>query len=136
MKSLRFLLGLVAGLALMLAGLLLEGGSVLSLVDVGAALIVAGGALGSTLIANPLGRLGAAPQGDVEALRAILSAAGRGALLAGFVGALLGAVHVFANLARPEHIGPGVALAFLSVAYGFGFNVFIARPLAEDRHAR
>ncbi len=141
MQSLRLVFGLAVGLSLMLAGLLLEGGNVSHLVSVPAAILVLGGALGSAIIANPFAHFGYALRvvfrtakllrTEADGAQRVYAAVGKGALLSGFLGAMLGAIHVFANLEKPEFIGPGVALAFISVAYGFGLNVFIAQPLVS-----
>ena len=86
-----------------------------------AAIVVGAGALASVLIAFPLatwtdsvkvvfGKV-AAQRGDARRAQRFFAVAGRGALLSGFLGALLGAVQIFRNFDRPEAIGPGVALA-------------------------
>ncbi len=146
MQTLRLVFGLAAGLALMLAGLLLEGGNVSHLVSVPASILVLGGALGSAIIANPFAHFGYAvrvvfrsaklPRAEADGAQRVFAALGKGALLSGFLGAMLGAIHVFANLDKPEFIGPGVALAVVSIAYGFGLNVFVAQPLVSLARAK
>lgn len=146
MQTLRLAFGLAVGLGLMLAGLLLEGGHVSSLVSPAAAILVLGGGLGSAIIANPFAHFGHAlkvvflaakrPKAEADGAARIYAAFGKGAFLSGFLGAVLGAIHVFANLDKPEFIGPGVALAFVSIAYGFGLNVFFAQPLVALARAK
>ncbi len=146
MQTLRLVCGLAAGLALMLAGLLLEGGHVATLVNGSAALLVLGGGLGASIIANPFAHFGYAlkvvlrsaklPKAEADGAQRLFAAFGKGAFLSGFLAAMLGAIHVFANLDKPEFIGPGVALAFLGIAYGFAANVFVAQPLVTLARAK
>lgn len=146
MQSFRLFFGLALGLAMMLAGLLLEGGHVALLLSVPAAVVVGGGTLGAAIIANPFKSFGYAfnavfrsaklPRAEADAATRVFAAAGKGALLSGFLGAILGAIHVFTNLDKPEFIGPGVALAIISIAYGFGINVFLAQPFASLARAK
>ncbi len=140
MHSMRALAGLVLGLALMVVASLLEGANLRALFFLPAAIVVGAGAVAAVVIAFPLATCGeslravfgnSAERGDARRAQRFFAVAGRGALLSGFLGALLGAVHIFQNFDRPEAIGPGVALALLSIAYGFGANVFLAQPLAS-----
>ncbi len=62
----------------------------------------------------------------------------------GILGAVLGLIHVMENLAYPERIGPGIAVAFVATLYGVGAaNIFflpigkkIKRKAIIDGHAR
>ncbi len=48
----------------------------------------------------------------------------------GVLGAVLGLMHVMANLNQPEKIGPGIAVAFVATIYGVGYANVVALPFA------
>jgi chemotaxis protein MotA len=48
----------------------------------------------------------------------------------GVLGAVLGLMHVMANLDKPETIGPGIAVAFVATIYGVGFANCVALPFS------
>jgi chemotaxis protein MotA len=48
----------------------------------------------------------------------------------GVLGAVLGLIHVMANLQNPEAIGPGIAVAFVATIYGVGYANIIALPIS------
>jgi len=46
----------------------------------------------------------------------------------GVLGAVLGLIHVMQNLANPNAIGPGIAVAFVATVYGVGFANLVCMP--------
>ncbi len=46
----------------------------------------------------------------------------------GVLGAVLGLMHVMANLDKPAMIGPGIAVAFVATVYGVGFANVVCLP--------
>jgi chemotaxis protein MotA len=48
----------------------------------------------------------------------------------GVLGAVLGLMHVMANLNQPERIGPGIAVAFVATVYGVGYANVVALPFS------
>ena len=48
----------------------------------------------------------------------------------GFVGFLIGCVIILVNIDNPAHIGPGMAIAILTVLYGIFFKYLICKPIA------
>lgn len=53
----------------------------------------------------------------------------------GIVGAVLGLIQVMSHLAEPEHLGSGIATAFVATIYGVGSANLIFLPLAERLRA-
>ena len=49
----------------------------------------------------------------------------------GIMGSVLGLIQAMANLASPEALGHGIAVAFVSTLYGQGFSNLIVFPLAK-----
>jgi chemotaxis protein MotA len=49
----------------------------------------------------------------------------------GIIGAVLGLIHVMNNLADPNLLGPGIAVAFVATIYGVGFANFLFLPMAN-----
>ena len=48
----------------------------------------------------------------------------------GVLGAVLGLIHVMANLDNPAAIGPGIAVAFVATIYGVGYANIVCMPAA------
>ena len=46
----------------------------------------------------------------------------------GVLGAVLGLIHVMQNLANPNAIGPGIAVAFVATVYGVGYANLVCIP--------
>lgn len=95
---------LAAGFTIMtvtiVAGLLLEGGHLGSLLERNQFLIVLGGVVtGFTMSGMNWG------------------AAARGALFAGVIGNIMGMIHVMQNLDKQQSIGPGIAVAFVGTVF-------------------
>lgn len=53
----------------------------------------------------------------------------------GIIGAILGLIQVMNNIADPEALGTGIAVAFVATIYGVGFANLIYLPLAEKLKA-
>lgn len=49
----------------------------------------------------------------------------------GIVGAVLGLIHVMAQLEDPSALGPGIATAFVATVYGVGFANLLAMPMSQ-----
>lgn len=48
----------------------------------------------------------------------------------GIIGAVMGLIHVMENLADPEALGPGIAVAFVATIYGVGMANLFFLPMA------
>jgi len=199
------ILGLIVGFAAILVGQVLEGGSIHSIIQVTAALIVFGGTIGAVLINYPLHTImlavknlkkvlfnpkvqprelikqigeyatiarkegllalepkikeiddpffakglqlivdGTEPQATKEILEVdmayaeeydmtsakVFESAGGYAPTIGILGAVLGLIHVMENLAEPEKLGAGIAVAFVATVYGVGSANLLWLPIA------
>lgn len=49
----------------------------------------------------------------------------------GIIGAVMGLIHVMENLAEPEALGPGIAVAFVATIYGVGLANLLFLPMAN-----
>ena len=49
----------------------------------------------------------------------------------GIIGAVMGLIHVMRNLADPEQLGPGIAIAFVATIYGVAFANLFLLPVAN-----
>jgi len=49
----------------------------------------------------------------------------------GIIGAVIGLIHVMRNLADPNELGPGIAIAFVATIYGVGFANLLLLPIAN-----
>ncbi len=49
----------------------------------------------------------------------------------GIIGAVIGLIHVMRNLANPDELGPGIAIAFVATIYGVGFANLLILPIAN-----
>ncbi|GAB1258065.1 flagellar motor protein [Aurantivibrio plasticivorans] len=49
----------------------------------------------------------------------------------GIIGAVIGLIHVMRNLADPNELGPGIAIAFVATIYGVGFANLLLIPIAN-----
>lgn len=150
MKKFRNIAGLALGAGLILAGMLLEGGHLSSICQFTAFLMVMGPVFGFALMAYPLsflkvgmrilftGNIGSAAQN--AQVRQAFTQLGKVAIIAAFISAFIGMAHVFDHLNSPDQIGPGVAVAFVSLLYGFGFKLFVVMPIeaatTQDRHTQ
>ena len=54
----------------------------------------------------------------------------------GWIGTAIGFVHMLANLADPNAIGPALAVAFLTAFYGHFISIAVFHPMARDLAAR
>jgi len=203
--------GILIGLSALLGGQLLEGGTLDSILQPTAAIIVFGGTLGAVLIAHPFGTFvravadlrkaflngghGSLPMieyitdiaiksksdgllalepelneievpflkkglqlvidgEEPERIREILEielqyseeyseasaglfeSAGGFAPTIGILGAVLGLIQVMENLAEPDKLGAGIAVAFVATVYGVGSANLLWLPLAEKLKKR
>lgn len=62
--------------------------------------------------------------------------AGNYAMASGFVGILIGAILMLANIDEPAAIGPGLAIAILTVLYGVFLKYFIFTPISRGMDQR
>ncbi len=49
----------------------------------------------------------------------------------GIIGAVMGLIHVMNNLADPNQLGPGIAVAFVATIYGVGLANMVFLPIAS-----
>ena len=49
----------------------------------------------------------------------------------GIIGAVMGLIHVMSNLADPDQLGPGIAIAFVATIYGVAFANLFLLPVAN-----
>ncbi len=66
-----------------------------------------------------------------EASAALFESAGGFAPTIGILGAVLGLIQVMENLAEPDKLGAGIAVAFVATVYGVGSANLLWLPLAE-----
>ena len=145
----RPLVGTFIVLASIIGAHLAEGGEWGRLIQAGAALLVFGGTLGMIVIGcglgGPAGGLRALlfgspdEQTDFGPLRRALYLVIHGAPLAGFVGTVLGLIHVLQNLSDPSQVGSGMAVALIALFYGvvmamiaYGLVVMVERRDGGD----
>lgn len=53
----------------------------------------------------------------------------------GILGAVMGLIHVMGNLAEPDQLGSGIAIAFVATIYGVGFANLIFIPIGNKLKA-
>lgn len=139
----KALVGLGLGSALMLAGLMLEGGHLSSIIDIAAFCLVAGATTGMSLLNLSWRQIVDAYSDALNGKpteAAVFKRIGRNALSAGLVGAFSGIVQIVRNLSQPDQIGPALALALMCLLYGFlaylifglGFETAVVTP--NQRH--
>ncbi len=69
-------------------------------------------------------------QRDLDAVRFYESMGGYSPTI-GIIGAVMGLIHVMRNLADPEQLGPGIALAFVATIYGVAVANLFLLPVAN-----
>ncbi len=127
-------------------GVLLEGGRLSIFIQISAILIVGGGALGALLVGYPWSAIRnglllaltgrhAIRSAYLDAAR-VFRAMGDMAFLAGFLGVIIGVIHVLMNLDNLGQAGAGFATALVSALYGLLAKLFIGKALADSFAAR
>jgi len=71
-----------------------------------------------------------------EASAGVFESAGGYAPTIGILGAVLGLIHVMENLAEPDRLGAGIAVAFVATVYGVGSANLFWLPVAEKLKKR
>ncbi len=71
-----------------------------------------------------------------EASAGVFESAGGYAPTIGILGAVLGLIHVMENLAEPDMLGAGIAVAFVATVYGVGSANLFWLPVAEKLKKR
>lgn len=69
-------------------------------------------------------------QRDLDAIKFYESMGGY-APTVGIIGAVMGLIHVMRNLADPEQLGPGIAIAFVATIYGVALANLLLIPIAN-----
>jgi chemotaxis protein MotA len=69
-------------------------------------------------------------QRDLDAVRFYESMGGYSPTI-GIIGAVMGLIHVMRNLADPNELGPGIAIAFVATIYGVAFANLFLLPIAN-----
>lgn len=69
-------------------------------------------------------------QSYMEAVRVYESMGGYSPTI-GIIGAVMGLIHVMRNLADPEQLGPGIAVAFVATIYGVALANLFLLPVAN-----
>ena len=136
----RFL-GLLICLAVMVIAITM-GGPLASFIDIQSGLLVIGVGLGAVLFGHGGAGLalifeaafGVVERSDAASARAATCTARRSFQGAGWIGLLIGSVLMLQNMADPSAIGPAVAVAILSLLYGYATSALIWSP-AEQRMA-
>ncbi len=137
----RMGLGIGFGVVMMALALMLEGGHLSSLMQGTAFVVVGGGTFGLMVMsfsakAHVLAwRTAASKETDAASLtltERYFQLMGAGFINFGFGGATLGLITAMENLGNPEKIGPGIAVAFTAVVYGFGLRLFVADPVRAE----
>jgi chemotaxis protein MotA len=73
---------------------------------------------------------GVTEQRDVDAAKFYESMGGYAPTI-GIIGAVMGLIHVMGNLADPDQLGPGIAVAFVATIYGVGLANLLFLPVAS-----
>ncbi len=68
-------------------------------------------------------------QRDLDAAKFFESMGGYAPTI-GIIGAVIGLIHVMSNLADPEQVGPGIAIAFVATIYGVALANLLLLPIA------
>lgn len=101
-------------------------GSLALFIDIGSMLIVLGITLGMALIALRFSEIFASLFGSTHYLnRTTVFFLGNTFFLAGAIGTLIGVVLMLAHLDDPAALGPGLAVALLTLIYGFTLKFII-----------
>ena len=109
-------------------------------IDSPSAILVFGGMLGILLLSHEadtwklflhflLQQSRAFSQDDRETLDAFLQTAGRGSLACGGLGTVVGLIIMLGNLDDPAAIGPGMAVALLTILYALLLSELVIRPM-------
>lgn len=69
-------------------------------------------------------------QRDLDAIKFFESMGGYAPTI-GIIGAVMGLIHVMRNLADPEQLGPGIAIAFVATIYGVALANLLFLPVAN-----
>lgn len=69
-------------------------------------------------------------QRDLDAIKFFESMGGYAPTI-GIIGAVMGLIHVMRNLADPEQLGPGIAVAFVATIYGVALANLLFIPIAN-----
>lgn len=69
-------------------------------------------------------------QRDLDAIKFYESMGGYAPTI-GIIGAVMGLIHVMRNLADPEQLGPGIAVAFVATIYGVALANLLFIPVAN-----
>lgn len=69
-------------------------------------------------------------QRDLDSIKFFESMGGY-APTVGIIGAVMGLIHVMRNLAEPEQLGPGIAVAFVATIYGVALANLLFIPVAN-----
>ena len=143
----RPLVGIFIVLASALGAYIAEGGNIAELLQPWAFLLVCGITFGVVLMAcgfmEPMRQLGAllrthdgtaSSASDFASLRRALYLVIQSAPLAGFIGSVLGMIHVMSNVSTPDRVGAGLAVAMVAMLYGL-FLAMISYGLLADGNA-
>lgn len=138
----RIFFGLMIGVALLLIGYGIQGGHLVTLIQLTSFIMVTGIAAGSLVMVYPfsiLRRSFVIVVTGREASRKALSDASRVcrtfgdiAFLAGFVCIPLGAIQILTHLEHLNEIGPGCAVVVTGSLYGFLAKLFVGKAMADS----
>ena len=133
----------IIGLVLLLALLALAMGDLTVFIDIPSLLIDLGFTIGALIFARAgiftmfSAAFAASATGEqLQAAARGWDQARRYALAAGFVGTLIGGVIMLKNIDEPSAIGPGLAIAILTMLYGLVLGYGVCLPMQsrlEDR---
>lgn len=141
----RMMLGVGSAACLILLGAVMEGVHLSSLVAPTCLMIVLGGAIGFWFVGYEAEDIWSATRciwsepheiAALERAQRVYHSLGQYLVITGIIATILGLMHVMMMLDQPEKIGPGIAVAFTGALYGFGFQLFIASPIADSFAAR
>ncbi len=71
---------------------------------------------------------------DIQAAR-VFDSMGAYTPTLGILGAVMGLIHVMGNLAEPDKLGSGIAVAFVATIYGVGFANLVFLPMGNKLKA-
>lgn len=136
MNLIFFIVGEVLFLGLIFSLIVLSG-SIFIFIDIPSLIITLGVSSGLTIISFSIQDIKSAVkhafgvESTLEALRKsayIWEAIARNLLLAGTIGLIMGIILVLQNLTDPARIGPSIAVALLTMFYGFFFSAVLPFP--------
>ncbi len=137
----KMIIGLIIGVFLIIAALVMEGGHLSSVTQLTYALLLIGGTAGAMLMSFSF-------ETHVKSFKTVLSKTSSEETtlrlardyfahleeitpVIGIIGFALGLIYVFQHMEHTDWVGPGFAVSSISLFYGYLMRLFFAGPLHE-----